>query len=70
MKDFLGKELNIGDEVVYLNHSRTSSTLRRGIVMRFTPMKIEIESYSEDGRHLWNDTKYPRHVVKVSWEND
>lgn len=67
MKDFLGRELNIGDEVVYLSHSRTSSRLYKAIITGFTPMKVHLDTYSEDGRKLWVETKYPRHIVKVTW---
>ena len=69
MKDFLGRELNVGDEVIYLEHFRTSSHFNRGIVMGFTPMKINIDNYSSDGRQMWRDQKFPHHVVKVGWTN-
>ena len=69
MKDLLGRELSVGDEIIYLQHYRTSSSLNRGIVTGFTPMKINIDSYSIDGRCRWCEQKYPRHVVKVVWSD-
>ena len=68
MKDFLGKELKIGDKVVYLNYFRTSSNLHRGVITGFTPMKIKIDTYTENGELRWAEKKYPRHVIKVNWE--
>ena len=70
MKDFIGRELAIGDEVIYLSHGRTSSCFYRAIVTGFTPMKIKLETYLNDGRQAWCEQKYPRHVVKVGWSND
>ena len=67
MKDFLGRELNVGDEVVYLSHSRTSSNMYRGIVVEFTPCKVRIETYTADGEGAWPQLKFPYHVVKVNW---
>lgn len=43
MKDFLGKELKVGDTVVALSHSRTSSHLFKGVITSFTPQKAYIQ---------------------------
>lgn len=69
MKDFLGRELNVGDEVLYLIHTRTSSYLRRGIVIGFTPMKIHIRTFDENGKESRNELKFPHYVVKARWRN-
>ena len=69
MKDFLGRELNIGDEVLYLNHTRTSSYLRRAIVTGFTPMKIRMNTFNNNGTQGCGELKFPYHVVKVRWRN-
>lgn len=69
MKDFLGRELAVGDEVVWLDHQHTSSMFYRGKVTRFTPQKVGIETFSEDGTHVWSNLKLPYHVVKVEWSD-
>ena len=69
MKDFLGRELKVGDEVLYLIHTRTSSYLRRGVVSGFTPMKIRMKTFHENGKEAWDELKFPHHVVKVRWRN-
>ena len=70
MKDFLGRELVIGDEVIYLSHGSTSSKLYRAIIVGFTPMKVRMETYDVGGRQLWNELKFPYHIVKVGWSNE
>ena len=42
MKDRLGRELAVGDEVLFLEHSKTSSDLFDGVVIGFTPMFVKI----------------------------
>ena len=32
MRDFLGNEINVGDEAVYIDHFKTSSRLKMGKV--------------------------------------
>lgn len=42
-KDFLNKELNIGDKVVYVHkYYKMASELRKGVIKRFTAQKAEI----------------------------
>lgn len=36
MKDFIGKDLYVGDHIIFINHSKTSSCLNEGYVVRFT----------------------------------
>lgn len=42
--DFLGKRLKLGDSVVYLSHSKTSSCFRKCKVTGFTPKKVYIDT--------------------------
>ena len=42
MDDFIGNNLKIGDNVVYISHGRTSSNLVMGVVEGFTPKKIYV----------------------------
>lgn len=57
-KDFLGKQLNIGDNVIF---SETKIYLKQGVISRMTPKKVYIipnkESY---GVH-----RYPSDVIKI-----
>lgn len=43
MCDFLGRDLEIGDMVVYLMHTRTSSQYIKTRVCGFTPKKVWVE---------------------------
>lgn len=61
MKDFLGKELVVGDTVVYLQHNKTSSELIKAVVVGFTPKKVRLQEYYGDNV----TTKYSDLVVKV-----
>lgn len=67
LKDFVGKELKVGDEVIYLSHNRTSSELHRGNVIDFTLKKVRLDTYLEDGHRAWRELKYPHHLVKMRW---
>nr|DAI47383.1 MAG TPA: Protein of unknown function (DUF551) [Caudoviricetes sp.] len=40
--DFLGNELSIGDDVVFLNYNGTSASLERGIITRVSEHTAEI----------------------------
>lgn len=68
IKDFLGNELNIGDEVVALAHQRTSSTLYRGRISKFTKSMVVIntEGYDSDWRFSETMRVSPEKVVKIS----
>lgn len=41
--DFLGQELNVGDNVVFLNHYRTSSNLGQGKITSMTEHTVTID---------------------------
>lgn len=43
MKDRVGRELEVGDKVVFLVHQKTSSHLAIGTVDGFTPKMIRIK---------------------------
>lgn len=46
-RDYLGRPLAVGDSVAYIWHSRTSSCLRKGVIARFTPCFVIMESGSK-----------------------
>lgn len=56
MKDFAGKELKVGDDVVYLKQTTSSSHLVKGRISRFTNKFV----FMADGAR-----KEPNKVVKV-----
>lgn len=43
--DFYSRPIHTGDQVVFLEHSRTSPTLKSGVVTKVNPASVEIESY-------------------------
>ena len=43
MKDYLGKELSVGDEVIYID--RGFRSFRKASITRFTKQKVELEIY-------------------------
>ena len=48
MKDFLGNEIKIGDDAVYLFHCKTSSYLIKGKVIGFTEKRVKFEDRSKE----------------------
>lgn len=54
MTDFLGNEVHIGDEVVYLNHYRTSSHLEMGTVSGIAPKTAYIGGKRRKGSKIIN----------------
>ncbi|MBC5648483.1 hypothetical protein [Christensenella tenuis] len=72
MRDYLGNELNIGDECVYLQNKRTgSSSIRKckfkGHIIGFTRKLVVVRcSASEFELEVGNETKvYPDDVIKI-----
>lgn len=61
MTDFLGNELNIGDAVVYIQHSKSSSCYEKSNIVRFTEKCIVMEN----GKRKAADK-----VVKANYENN
>lgn len=72
MKDFNGKELNIGDKVITtVSNGRSGSYAgyAKGIVIGFTPKMIKIELIKRpDCITPKPITKEPYTVVKYEWE--
>ena len=52
MRDYFGKEINIGDHVVIPKHGRTSIYLVDGIVIENTGKSLKVECKTK------NDNKY------------
>lgn len=49
MKDYLGYQIEVGDNIVYLSYSKTSSQFVTGIAVGFTPKKVKIKYKSMYG---------------------
>lgn len=56
MKDFVGNELNVGNDVVYLFHSKTSSCFVKSKIERFTDKCV----FMADGKR-----KEPDKIIKI-----
>jgi hypothetical protein len=53
-KDFLGREIHVGDKMVYVKHTRTSVWLKKVQVLEITEKSVLAEvlsSTNEYGRH-------------------
>ena len=48
MRDFLGNEIKVGDEAVYIDHFKTSSSLKMGKVIGFTEKRVKFEGRSKE----------------------
>jgi hypothetical protein len=44
MKDFNGNELSVGDQVVFIRKTRTSSWLEKGSIEKITPKMVFVYS--------------------------
>lgn len=60
MKDFLGKELSIGDEVVAIR--LRYKALDKGKVVRFTDKMVILECE----KHFRELKQFPQQIVKIS----
>ena len=56
MTVFLKQEINVGDKVVYLMHSKTSSWLEQGKIVRLTKKYVCLNT---------GVRKLPYHIVKI-----
>ena len=63
MQDFLGNDLNIGDEVVFMDLSYLN--LRRARIIAFTPEQIQIEYKDFYSVSLKTSIQFPDQIVKV-----
>lgn len=52
MKDFFGNALKEGDQIAYLSHSRTSSSLNKGKIVGFTPCFVLLDENGWNGKPL------------------
>lgn len=50
LRDFFDQELNVGDLVAYLHHSRTSSELRMSEIVGFTTAFVRVKDGPRDTR--------------------
>lgn len=67
MKDFLGKELSIGDYVVILQNGKNCGSLEEGIIDKFTP-KLAVIDTGANKRWDRFTKKDSSHIVKISKE--
>lgn len=72
VKDYLVRPINVGDVVVYLQHYRSSSVLRKSIVVSAKGTKrVKLEDGNKDGNKLIvingqikaNNIEYPEYFV-------
>lgn len=66
MKDYLGNELKIGDEVIATNIHFADLII--GKIIRFTPKKVEIECIKSRHRNLIHEKqlKEPYQLYRIS----
>jgi len=65
MNDVTGKELAVGDKVVFIPQGGYTSSLSRGTIIGFTPQKVRIESPKEHMNDEDTCLKFPNQVAKV-----
>lgn len=73
MKDFLGNELKVNDEVIYIKSMRTGSSTTRNVMFKgqvsgFTKKHVEVErTYTNEHFTIGNfDLIQPTHVCKLN----
>lgn len=73
MKDFLGNDLNFGDEIIYIKSLRTGSSTTRNVLFKgrildFLPKNVEIlRTYSNEEFPIEIvDVVKPGHVCKLN----
>lgn len=68
MFDFLGRKLEIGDNVVAVLHQHTRSDLVSGEIIRFTPQKVVIKTIKNDWTFGYNEVMKtsPEKVIKIT----
>lgn len=59
-KDYLGNEIKVGDEVIYLSFCRTSSNFRRGTVSGVTEKCAYIDATRKEGHKIISLTSLER----------
>lgn len=73
MNDFLSNSLGVGDYVVFLDHSRNSSSLYEAYVVGFTASKVKLIMLTEDDfirRNTNIINKSPEKIVLIRRETD
>ena len=65
MNDVTGKELTVGDKVVFIPQGGYTSSLSRGTIIGFTTQKVRIETPREHVGDKLTCLKYPEQVAKV-----
>lgn len=65
MKDVTGKELAIGDKIVFIPQGGYTCSLSLGTIIGFTPQKVRIESPKEHIGDKVACLKFPEQVAKV-----
>ena len=63
MKDFLGKDLKIGDAVSLVIPRYRDIAV--GVITRATAKKLVINYFDESNKRTWKAHKYPKQLIKV-----
>lgn len=66
MTDFLGKELSIGDKVVYCRHNGTSTSLIKAVITKIMNQKVRIGYDSYYTGTIYEYAVYPDKLVKIT----
>lgn len=65
MKDFFGKQLNVGDEIALLQKAGSSSVyIRKGVVTGFTAQKVKVRFVPQGVESETDSTREPYNVIK------
>lgn len=65
MKDFFGKELNVGDEVALLQKAGSSSVyIRKGVVTGFTERKVKVKFLPQGCTIEQESTRESNNLIK------
>ena len=68
MKDAIGKELEVGDKVVYVDGNRDGSFFSKAIINSFTPQMVRINKIWQGEVSEYKSIVYPFKTIKVDFE--
>jgi len=66
MVDFLGKEIRVHDNIVYLSHSKSSSQYVKGKVLEFTEKKVKIKHETISRYHIVESLVAPHKIIVIN----
>lgn len=67
MKDFVDKELAVGDDIVFMRKAEFSSHFRRGTVVGFSEKRVRVrhKNFMPNGPEFRESSLAPHNIVKV-----